>query len=128
MAPAATPTPSALGQQLRHDPPAARAERRPDRDLPDPGDAAHQEKVGHVDARDQQNQARGGGEGDQGGPRVAQHQPRPGGGDAVQLTLPRVLGAPQEGRELVRRVAGCRTGPESPDHVERHQRQRFRGQ
>ncbi len=117
----------ALGQQLRHDPPAARAECRPNRDLPDPGEAAHQEKIGDVDARDQQDQARGGGEGDQRGPHVAQHEPRPDAGDAVLLTRPCVLGSPEECGQLVRRIGGCRAGHESPDHVERHQRQRFRG-
>jgi hypothetical protein len=89
-------------EQLPDDPGARPAERRTHGHLPHARDAAYGEKVGDIDARNQKQQARGGGEGEQRGADVTDHQSWPRGRDAMQVILPdRRAGALQEGGQLV---------------------------
>ena len=50
----------ALGQELANQPPASRAERGANRQLPVPRDASGRQQIGDVDARDEQHEPDGG--------------------------------------------------------------------
>ena len=49
----------ALGQELADEPGPARTQRRPDRQLPAPGQRPRQDQVGHVRAGDEQHERHG---------------------------------------------------------------------
>ena len=109
-----------LDHQFYDDLPATGAERGAHRDLPRPPDAADEQQVRDVDARDQEQQRGRGGEREQRRPHVAQDEPRQRVHHAAQITLPRRgLGAAQEGGQLGPGVGSRCARREPPDHVER---------
>ena len=91
----------ALGQQLPHDPAAAGAHRRADRDLPLADGRAHQQQVRDIRARDQQDE----------GDRAQQHpQRRPHVADddlLHRLDAEAALAAQRVGKLLAELVAAC---------------------
>src|SRR6476659_8040167 len=107
-----------LREQVSDDLCACRAERRSDHNLPHARHPAYDEKVGDVDARNQKQQARSGGESEERGADITNHQPWPRGCDPTQLALRgRRVRALQEGGQLVRGTRGRGTGGKSSDDI-----------
>ena len=79
-----------------------------------------------TDVRNQEQQARGGGEGEERGADITDHQPWPRGCDAIQRALPgRGVRALQEGAQLVGGTRRRGTGGKSSDDIKGHQGQRL---
>ena len=108
----------ALDQQLPHEAPARRAERRPDGDLAPPYRRAREQQVRHVGAGDEEHHGHGAGEGDEERPRIADHEALQ--GNELDV-LVRHLGLLQPARERRGPLLGLREvepGAQPPEHVQ----------
>ena len=116
-----------LDQQLDNEPPAPGAQRGAHGDLPEAPHAADKQQTGDVDARDQQEQSRGGGKHEQCRPNVSEDEPRQRLHDTAQVALPRGrVGAAEEGGQLGSGFGDRCSRCEPPDHVERDKLQAVR--
>ncbi len=108
----------ALDQQLPHEAPARRAERRPDGDLPPPHRRAREQQVRHVGARDEEHHGHGAGEGDEEGPRIADHEALQGEETDVLVRPHGLLQPASEGHGPLLGLREAKPGAQAPEHVQ----------
>ena len=105
---------------MPHEAPARRAERRPDGDLPPPHRRAREQQVRHVGTRDEEHHGHGAGEGDEEGPRIADHEALQGEETDVLVRPHGLLQPASEGHGPLLGLREAKPGAQAPEHVQGH--------